>query len=117
MLIAADTLSGVLALAFAAAGLGKFTGARRQMETADRLEIAWRRYRLISIPELAAAAGLVVGIAIAPLGAAAAIGLALLMSGAVALRVRVRDSAAFLVGDAMFFAAAVVTAVLRIASA
>ena len=52
-----------------------------------------------------------------PLGAAAATGLALLMSGAVALRIRVRDSAGFVLGDTLFLVAAIVTAVLRVRTA
>ena len=102
---------------FGAGGVGKFTGAKRQTEAADRLKIAWGRYRLIGIPEVAAAAGLLVGIVVAPLGAAAAIGLAVLMSGAVAARVRVHDSVGFLVADSVLLAVASMTAVLRIASA
>jgi hypothetical protein len=115
MLIAADALSGVLAFVFGAGGVAKFTRAKRQVDTATRLRIPWRRYRLIGIPELAASVGLLLGFALMPLGAAAAIGLVVLMAGALLARIRVRDSAAFLVGDAVFLAAAAATAVLRLA--
>jgi hypothetical protein len=54
--------------------------------------------------------------AIAPLGVAAAIGLALLMAGAIGFRVRVRDAAAFLIGDGLLLALAATTAALRIAA-
>ena len=115
MLIVADALSGVLAFVFGAGGVSKFAGATRQVDTADRLRIPWRRFRLIGIPEIAASVGLLLGFAVMPLGAAAAIGLVLLMSGALIARIRVHDSAGFLVGDAVFLAAAAVTAALRLA--
>jgi hypothetical protein len=115
MLVAAGALSGALAFVFGAGGVAKFSGAKRQVDTATRLRIPWRRYRLIGIPEIAASIGLLVGFAVMPLGAAAAIGLVLLMSGALIARVRVHDSAAFLAGDAMFLAAAALTAVFRLA--
>ena len=115
MLIAADALSGLLAFVFGAGAVSKFTGAQRQTDTASRLRIPWCRYRLIGIPEIAASVGLLVGFAVMPVGAAAAIGLVVLMSGAVVARIRVRDSAAFLVGDAVILAGAAITAVLRLA--
>ena len=102
---------------FLGASFGKLTQAQAQVATAERLHIPWDHYRLIGIPELAASVGLVVGMAIAPLGVAAAIGLALLMSGAAAIRLRVGDAAAYVVGDSVFLAAAVVTAILRITTA
>jgi len=115
MIVAADMLSGLLALVFGAGGVSKFIGARRQVDTADHLHIRWRRYRLIGIPEIAASMGLLVGFTVPPLGAAAAIGLVLLMFGALTARVRVHDSTPFLVGDAAFLAVAAMTALLRIA--
>ena len=117
MLIAADALSGVLAFVFLGASVGKLTQAQAQVGTAERLHIPWAHYRLIGIPELAASVGLVVGMAIAPLGVAAAIGLAMLMSGAAAMRLRAGDAAAYVVGDSVFLVAAVVTAILRITTA
>src|SRR5437016_5983735 len=95
MALAVDTLSFVLALVFGAGGVSKFTRAERQVDTADRLNIPWPRYRLIGIPEVAASVGLLVGFAIASVGAAAAVGLVLLMSGALIARLRVHDSAPF----------------------
>jgi hypothetical protein len=68
------------------------------------------------IPEIAASAGLVAGLAVAPLGAAAAGGLVLLMAGAIRFRVRAHDSLPFLLGDAAFLLLAAATVVLRIAS-
>jgi uncharacterized membrane protein len=117
MFTAAAVLAGLLAVVFASAGVDKFRRARRQVDTAVKLGIPWRRYRLIGVSELAASAGLLAGLVIAPIGVAAAIGLVLLMTGAQAFRVRVHDAAPFLLGDGMFIVRAAATAILRIASA
>ena len=117
MLVAADVLSSVLAFVFFGAGSGKLTRARQQVATAERLRVSWDRYRLIAVPELLAAVGLVAGFALAPLGVAAAIGLAMLMAVAFSFRVRVRDSAGFLLGDTVIFGLAVAAAILRAMSA
>ena len=50
----------------------------------------------------------------APLAAAAASGLVLLMAGALAFRIRVRDSVGFLFGDATLLALAAATAALLV---
>lgn len=113
MVVAADVLSSVLAFVFFGAGSGKLTHARQQVATADRLRVSWDRYRLVAVPELLAAIGLIAGFAFAPVGVAAAIGLALLMIGAFSLRVRVRDSAGFLLGDSAIFGLAVAAAIVR----
>jgi hypothetical protein len=114
MLIATDVLSGLLVFVFGGGAAGKVLHARSQVRTAERLRIQWERYRLIWMPEAAAAAGLLAGFVAAPLGAAAAAGLVFLMGGALCFRVRVRDSAAFMLGDATLLALAATIAVLRI---
>ena len=117
MFVATIVLSAILALLFAAGGAGKLAGIRPQVETAQRLNIPWQRYRLIGIPEIAASGGLLAGLALAWLGAAAASGLVLLMTGALGFRVRVHDRFPFLLGDAVFLLLAATTAVLRIVTA
>jgi hypothetical protein len=114
MVLVADVLSGVLAFVFGSAAIGKLVGHKQQVQTAEKLHIPWRRYRWIGAPEAAASVGLLVGYAAAPLAAAAAIGLVLLMAGALAFRLRVRDSVPFLLGDAALLGLAAATAVLRI---
>jgi len=79
-----------------------------------RLRIPWSRYRWIGVPEGAAAIGLLIGYASAPFGAAAGIGLAVLMAGALLFRLRVHDPAGFLLGDAALLCVAAATAVLRL---
>jgi|SRR5579864_3282212 len=113
-MLTADLLSGLLVFAFGGAAVGKLVRQKQQVQTAEKLRIRWRRYRLIAVPEAAAAVGLLAGFATAWLGAAAAIGLVVLMTGALAFRFRVRDSAGFLLGDALLLGLAVATAALRL---
>jgi hypothetical protein len=113
MFIAASVLSGLLAFVFGAGAIGKLTRVRSQVDTAAKLRIAWSRYRLIAIPEAAAALGLLTGLRIAPLGVAAAVGVVFLMAGATALRLRAHDAAGFVFGDAALLLLAGVTALLR----
>jgi hypothetical protein len=113
MFVVTAVLSGVLALIFGAGAVGKLTKARGEADKASKLKIPWRRYRVIAVPEAAAAAGLLAGLGIPPLGIAAAAGLVVLMVGALAFRIRVRDTIPFLAGDSALLAMAAVTATLR----
>lgn len=117
MFVASAILSCALALLFGLGGLEKITGNRRQASTAAKLDIPWHRYRLIAIPEIAASAGLLVGLAFAPFGIAAAVGLVLLMTGALLFRLRARDAVPFLLGDGMFIALAAAAVLLRLVTA
>ena len=111
-MLVVDVFSGVLAFVFGSAAVAKLVRQRRQVQTAEKLRIPWNRYRWIAVPEAAASSGLLIGYASAPFAAAAAIGLVLLMAGALAFRVRIHDSAGFLVGDAVLLGLAAATAVL-----
>ena len=110
MMLVADVLSGALAFVFGSAAVAKLVRQKQQVLTAEKLRIPWGCYRWIGVPEAAASAGLLAGYASAPLGAAAASGLVLLMAGAFAFRVRVHDSIGFLFGDAALLGVAVATA-------
>jgi hypothetical protein len=114
MVLVADVFSGLLAFVFGSAAIGKLVRQRQQVQTAEKLRIPWYRYRWIGAPEAAACAGLLIGYASAPLSAAAAIGLVVLMAAALAFRLRIHDSAGFLLGDAALLGLAAATAVLRI---
>ena len=114
MVLAADLLSGLLAFVFGSAAIGKLLRQTQQVQTAEKLRIPWHRYRWIAAPEAAASVGLLIGYASAPFAAAAAIGLVVLMAGALAFRVRIHDSAGFLLGDATLLGLAAATALLRI---
>jgi hypothetical protein len=114
MVLVADVFSGLLAFVFGSAAIGKVLRQKQQVQTAEKLRIPWGRYRWIAVPEVAASIGLLVGYARAPFAAAAAIGLVVLMAGALTFRLRVHDSAGFLLGDAALLGLAAATAVLQI---
>ena len=84
------------------------------MQTAQKLRIPWGRYRWIAAPEAAASIGLLIGYASAPFAAAAAIGLVLLMAGALVFRLRIHESFGFLLGDAVLLGLAAATATLSL---
>jgi len=113
MFVATLVLSALLAFVFGAGAVGKLTRMRSQVETAAKLRISWRRYRLIALPEGAAAVGLLVGLVLAALGVAAAVGLVALMAGAVAFRVRAHDGLGFILGDTVLMGVALLDAALR----
>jgi hypothetical protein len=117
LFIATAVLSGLLAFVFGAGAVGKLTAMRSEVDKSTKLKIPWPRYRLIAIPEAAAAVGLLAGLGVAPLGVAAAVGLVALMAGALAFRIRVHDTMPFLIGDSTVLVLAAVTAALRVATA
>jgi hypothetical protein len=117
MFLATAVLSGLLTLVFGAGAIGKLTGMPSQVDNSTKLKIPWPQYRLIALPEAAAAVGLLAGLRIAPLGVAAGVGLVALMTGALAFRIRVHDRIPFLLGDAAVMALAAVTTALRVATA
>ena len=114
MFVSTVVLSGLLAFVFGGGALGKLTKMRSQLDNANKLKISWERYRLIAVPEAAAAVGLLAGLRVAPLGVVAAAGLVALMAGALTFRIRIRDATPFLLGDTAFLVLAGVTATLRV---
>lgn len=87
-------LSLLLALAFLLTGGAKLAGVRMIEESTKALNISHRLHVAVGLLEIAAAAGLVVGLWWPPLRLAAAAGLTLLMVGAIVYHVRARDKAA-----------------------
>ena len=61
-------------------------------KSAAHFGIPWPRYRLIGVAELAAAAGILIGLWWHPLGVAAAAGMALLLLGAIIAHRKAADS-------------------------
>ena len=61
-------------------------------KSAAHFGISWSRYRLIGVAELAAAAGILIGLWWHPLGVAAAAGMALLLVGAIVTHRKAADS-------------------------
>ena len=100
-------LSLILALACIGPAAAKLAGAPAVRESAAHFGISWNRYRLISVPELAAAIGVLAGLRVHALGVAAACGMAILLTGALIAHRRARDSIA---AAAPALAAAAVTA-------
>ncbi|WP_377267204.1 DoxX family protein [Peterkaempfera sp. SMS 1(5)a] len=117
MFIATAALSVLLALAFAGGGSGKVSGNPKLLEGAAHLGYSAEAYRRIGALELAGAAGLLIGLWWAPLGVAAGVGLVLLMGGAAISHARAKDAAAAIAPSVALGILAVVTVVLRIATA
>ena len=76
------TISLLLAAACLLPAAGKLLGHPQMRQSAAHFDIPWPRYRLIGVAELAAAAGVLIGLWWHPLGVAAAAGMALLLGGA-----------------------------------
>jgi hypothetical protein len=82
----------VLAIAFLGAGSIKVIGTKTSIEMRDHVAVGAPLWEVIGALELAAATGLVAGLFIPVLGVAAAIGLSLLLAGAVVAHLRVDDA-------------------------
>ena len=87
------TISLLLAAASLLPATGKLTGQPRMRKSATHFGIPWSRYRLIGVAELAAAAGILIGLWWHPLGLAAAAGMTLLLLGAIITHRKAADSA------------------------
>jgi uncharacterized membrane protein YphA (DoxX/SURF4 family) len=70
---------------------GKLLGQPKMRQSAEHFGIPWPRYRLIGAAELAATAGILIGLWWHPLGLAAAAAMALLLLGAVITHRRAAD--------------------------
>jgi uncharacterized membrane protein YphA (DoxX/SURF4 family) len=79
LLIAASILFVVVCLL---PGVPKLLGRPLMRHAAERFGIPWRRYQLIGVAEVAAAAGGIVGLFWRPVGVLAACGMILLLIGA-----------------------------------
>jgi hypothetical protein len=75
------TLSLLLAAACLVPAAAKLAGHPRMRHAATHFGIAWRRYRLIGVAELAAAVGVFTGLFWQPAGLLAAAGMTLLLIG------------------------------------
>ena len=87
-------LSLLLALACMGPAAAKLAGAPAVRESAAHFGIPWSRYRLISVPELAAAIGVLAGLRHPALGVAGACGMVMLLIAALIAHRRARDSIA-----------------------
>jgi uncharacterized membrane protein YphA (DoxX/SURF4 family) len=89
MFVAVSLLLIAVCLVPAAA---KLAGHPKMRHAATHFGIAWRRYRLIGVAELAAAVGVLIGLFWRPAGLLAAAGMVLLLIGALIAHRRAHDS-------------------------
>ena len=82
-------VSLLLAAACLIPAAGKLAGLPKMRRSASHFGIAWRRYRLIGVAELAAAAGILIGLFWRPAGV---LGMTLLLLGALIAHLRAHDS-------------------------
>jgi len=106
-------VTALLAALFAFAGLIKLFGVRQSLAIRDHLGVKPVQWRVIGLLELAGVAGVLVGLVWWPIGVAAAIGLALLVLGAVVFHVRASDSVADMAPAVIGLGLAVATAILQ----
>ena len=113
MFVLAAILSVLLAVSMAHSFVRKATGASSSMELRDRLAVPPMLWSTIGVLELCAALGLLAGLVVAWLGVAAAVGVALLMAGAVMAHLRRHIAGAALTPPAVLFMVAVAAALTR----
>ncbi len=112
-MIAKVVVTGLLAALFGFAGVIKLAGVRQSLAIRDHLGVKPVQWRLIGSLELAGVAGVLAGLAWSPIGVAAAIGLALLILGAIVIHLRASDSAADTAPAVIGLGLAVATAILQ----
>jgi uncharacterized membrane protein YphA (DoxX/SURF4 family) len=86
------TVSAVYALLCLIPAAMKLSGTDKMRTAAQHFAIPWARYRLIGVLELAAAAAAVFGVFWPPAGLLAAVGMSVLLIGAVVFHRRAGDS-------------------------
>jgi uncharacterized membrane protein YphA (DoxX/SURF4 family) len=112
--VALVLLSIVTALLFVFSGGIKVFGVPASTANRDRFGMSPVVWRTVGLLEWAGAAGVLLGLAVPPLGVAAAAGLCALMVGAILTRLRVKDPVAAVAGDASVLALAAATLALRL---
>lgn len=114
MFVATVVVSVLLALAAAGSGVGKLTRQPKLVESLSGLGVPMRWLPPLAAAEIVGAAGLLIGLAVAPLGIAAAVGLIAYFVGAVVTHLRAKDTK--FAPPAALAALAVVALVLRLAT-
>lgn len=114
MVLATVIVTVLLAILFTFASSIKLLGAPQSLAIRDHLGVTPVLWRVIGLLELAGVIGVLAGLAwAAPIGVAAAIGLALLSVGAVAFHVRASDGFAKTAPAVIAILLAVATAILQ----
>lgn len=116
MFVACVIVSSLLAFLALGSGLAKLNGVPQIKQLLQHVG-AWKIARPLGYLEILGAAGLIVGLFVAPIGIAAAGGLALYFLGAIAAHVRVKDPISQAFNPAVPMAMAVASLLLRIATA
>lgn len=112
-MVAKIVMTALLAALFGFAGVIKVVGVRQSLAIRDHLGVDPTQWRLIGLLELAGVAGVLVGLTWAPIGIAAAIGLSLLIMGAIVFHVRASDSVADTAPAVIGLGLAIATAILQ----
>ena len=86
-------VSIVLAVACLLPAAGKLLGNSKMRQSATRFGIPWRKYQSIALAEIAAAASVVTGLRWHPLGLVGAIGMIILLLGALLYHRKAKDDA------------------------
>jgi hypothetical protein len=89
--IATIVPSVLVAAAVLGSGAAKLNGAKQSIAIRDRLGVAAGLWRAVGVLEVVAAGGLAAGLAVPVLGIAAAVGLVLLLIGAIGAHARSHD--------------------------
>lgn len=110
-------LTVVLAVAFTGAGASKLAGVKAMRDAAEHFGLPWNRFQQIGGLEIAAVIGLLVGLAVPLIGVAAAVGIVLLMAGALTFHLRAGDPPKAFAPVPVLAALAVVYIIARLASA
>ena len=94
---------------FLVTGGVKVLGVKQSLEIRDHFGMQPGLWRIIGTLETAGAVGVLIGIAVPELGVAASVGLVCLMLGAIASRLKVKDSVLLILGDVVVLGLVVVT--------
>jgi uncharacterized membrane protein YphA (DoxX/SURF4 family) len=86
------TVTLLLAAACLAPAAGKLLAHPQMQASAAHFGIPWSRYRLIGVAELAAVAGILAGLAMPAVGVAAAVGMIMLLVGALVVHRQAGDN-------------------------
>lgn len=114
MFIATVIVSVLLAAMAAASGVGKLSKQPKLIESLTGLGVPMSWVPRLAAAELAGAAGLIIGLWVAPLGIAAAVGLVAYFVGAVVTHVKADDRE--LIAPAVLAVVSVAALVLRTVS-
>jgi 4-hydroxybenzoate polyprenyltransferase len=86
------TVTLLLAVACLAPAGGKLLAHPKMQASAVHFGIPWSRYRLIGVAELAAVAGILAGLVVPAIGVAAAVGMIVLLVGALVAHKKAGDN-------------------------